>query len=310
MENLVHYINSLPDKVRGTMPCFLIDICGPLLSVFGVVNVGDDSILCEPLVASVPLILFDNVGLMTMVARVCASLKAAVNCLASSNTHKVAPHGVHRCRFPYHASAIIDGRRVDIEYHERILHHVFTARVVQTGRPVVVKFAKQYGSEVHRYWAKEEFAPALLHSEELINNWIFIVMDKLELTPLNQASVDISKISGQVLKIQGRLAAAKYVHGDLRENNVLWDTGSSRVVLIDFDWAGKDGKTLYPMFMNPDIEWPEGANRPLRIAHDAHWIKLLLSGLNKNENLEATRKRKMPFSTNFTVRMGQRTWKM
>ncbi|CAK4086895.1 unnamed protein product [Aphanomyces euteiches] len=163
--------------------------------------------------------------------------KSCSECLTSSEIHEVAPDGVHRCRFPYHASAVIDGRRVDIQYQKHILHHVFTARVVRTGRPVVVKFAKQYGSELHRYCAEEGFAPALLHSEELINNWIFIVMDKLELTPLDQASVDKSIISGQVLKIQGRLAAAKYVHGDLRENNVLWDTGSSRVVLIDFDWA-------------------------------------------------------------------------
>ncbi|KAG9416018.1 hypothetical protein AC1031_000416 [Aphanomyces cochlioides] len=168
MQNVAYYIKYFSDTTDCALPCLLLDICGPFLSVFGIVNIGDG-------------------GLMTMAVRVFASLKVALEALTSQQCPKVA---LEKSRFPYHASAVIDGRQVDIEYQEHILHYVFVAKVVQTDDTVVVKFAKQYGSEVHRYCAKEGFAPALLQSEELTNNWIFIVMEKLELIPLCQAGVD------------------------------------------------------------------------------------------------------------------------
>lgn len=54
------YIKQLPDVVDRQLPCFLVDICGSLLSVYGIVNTSDEDVLCEPLVTSFPLVFFDN----------------------------------------------------------------------------------------------------------------------------------------------------------------------------------------------------------------------------------------------------------
>ena len=280
MQNIAYYIKNLPKNLKQAMPCFLLDICGPLLSVFGIVNVGDEYVLCEPLVSSIPLIFFDNLGLMTMLVRVCASLKAALQELTSSS---YAVSDVERCKFPYHDSAMIDGMKIDISYKESILRYVFAATIVQSGSEVIVKFAKRYGRHVQEFCAAEGFAPRLLHYEVLSSNWIFVVIEKLEMVPIAKAPVEAAIVREQVLKIRNRLADAGFVHGDLREANILWDCINNRVVLIDFDWSGKEGEVLYPPFMNSYIHWPEGAetNKPLRRQHDAAWIESLLLNLVK-----------------------------
>ena len=46
------------------------------------------------------------------------------------------------------------------------------------------------------------------------------------------------------------------VHGDLRDTNIIVEK-DDRVLLIDFDWGGKDGETVYP-------RWPWDLNLALQ----------------------------------------------
>jgi hypothetical protein len=42
------------------------------------------------------------------------------------------------------------------------------------------------------------------------------------------------------------------VHGDLREPNLICD--GDKIMLVDFDWGGEDGKTSYPCGnLNPGL---------------------------------------------------------
>ncbi|DAZ94035.1 TPA: hypothetical protein N0F65_001466 [Lagenidium giganteum] len=77
------------------------------------------------------------------------------------------------------------------------------------------------------------------------------------------------------------MSNASFVDGDLREYNVMWDTDKNRATLVDFDWSGRDEIAAHPPFMSGEIVWPEGAEsgKPLRVAHDAYWLKLLSSCL-------------------------------
>ncbi|CAK4071978.1 unnamed protein product [Aphanomyces euteiches] len=218
---------------------------------------------------------------MTTGVRVFASLKAALQDLTSSPNG--APSDLNQSRFPYHDSAVLDGETVKIRYCKQLERFLFSAKVGHSGREIVVKFAKQYGRDVHEYCAGHGFAPKLLYLKVLPSNWIFVVMEKLELEPILNAPVDAKVIREQVLQAKTRLGDAKLVHGDLRQANILWDSLNRRVVLVDFDWSGKTGVARYPPFMNPDILWPEGAetNKPLCTQHDEWWIDLLLSNLEK-----------------------------
>ena len=83
----------------------------------------------------------------------------------------------------------------------------------------------------------------------------------------------------QCNNILGILYRHKYVHGDLRNVNMLVDQ-SGKVKVIDFDWAGKHNDAKYPMFLNhQELTWPNGATdgQPIEYAHDKYWVDLNLS---------------------------------
>ncbi|GLE08873.1 hypothetical protein PINS_up020325 [Pythium insidiosum] len=287
MQNIAYYIKNLPDVIGRQFPCFLVDICGPLLSVFGIVNTGDEDAVCEPLVMSFPLLFFDNKWLMVSLTRVCTSLKTAIQELTSefavSHRNVVNTTDVHRLKFPYKDSFGLNGAVASIQYAEVVQRFVFVA-TLQDGKEVVVKFAKRYGKDVHQYCADKGFAPALLCCESLPSGWMFIVMERLPLIFLSRAEADRAVICDQLREIRSSLAAAAFVHGDLRESNVMWDPVQTRVVLIDFDWSGKEGTATYPPFMNAEIEWPAGAEcgKPLRSSHDEYWLESICRHLHFN----------------------------
>nr|AHF51834.1 crinkler [Lagenidium giganteum] len=280
MQNVAYYIKNLPNVIHRQFPCFLVDICGPLMSVFGIVNTGDEDAICEPLVMSFPLLFFDNEWLMVSLARVCASLKIALRelteeChqLVTSRRNLSSANDLDRLRFPYQDFVEFNGAIVSLRYVEVIQRFVFVAKL-QDGSEVIVKFTKRYGQEVHQYCSDAGFAPALLCCETLPSGWTFVVMERLSLISLERAETDQTMVRDQLCEIESGLAAAAFVHGDLRDSNVMWDPVKNRVVLVDFDWSGKDGADTYPPFMNAEIAWPPGAEtgKPLRCAHDAYWL--------------------------------------
>lgn len=66
------------------------------------------------------------------------------------------------------------------------------------------------------------------------------------------------------------------VHGDLRDTNLLVRIdGELRFMLVDFDWAGKEGEVRYPINDNRnDIKRPDGARDGLPIQKD-HDLEIL-----------------------------------
>jgi serine/threonine-protein kinase RIO1 len=286
MQNVGYYIKNLPSSIDRQLPCFLVDLCGPLLSVSGIVNVGDEMTICEPLVESFPLIYFDNEPLLTRLARVCLSLKVALEDLRDMHNRQsagVSATDLAKSTFPYKDTATINDKLVTLQYVHQLQRKVFVAKM-EGGREVIVKLSKRYGKEVHEYCASEGFAPKLLACERLVNGWIFIVMEKLNrLIHVTKADQEFRpQIRKSLRAIQDSLKDAKFVHGDLRDGNVWWDAQARRVVLIDFDWSGTEGEMMYPPFMNKEIPWAEGAEygKPLRAEHDVHWIDKSLADLH------------------------------
>ncbi|TMW60818.1 hypothetical protein Poli38472_000860 [Pythium oligandrum] len=288
MKNVAFYLNLLPDKIQCQVPCLLVDVCGPLLSVFGIVNTSAKNVLCEPVGVSVPLLNFQNEWLMVSVARTCASLKVAVKELTVSCRERVAnanprvlevdPH-LGRLGFPYKESIVIGGETVSYRYLQQLHRCVFVAINKETSVQVIIKLTTRYGKNVHEHCANAGFAPKLLHCEMLLNGWIFVVMEKLSHVPLVQADPKHRvTIQHQLTQIKISLREAGFVHGDMRETNVLWDVDGNRVVLIDFALAGVNDVGVYPPFMNSEVAWPlgVGCGKRLRVDHDAYWLDELM----------------------------------
>jgi len=62
------------------------------------------------------------------------------------------------------------------------------------------------------------------------------------------------------------------VFGDLQSPNVIV-TNQGRVTLVDLDWAGCHGETLYPEFMSPRIQWAQGVG-PSKVMQKEHDIEM------------------------------------
>jgi serine/threonine protein kinase len=162
---------------------------------------------------------------------------------------------------------------------KRVTRYVFLVEFIGADGLVykaITKFAKHYGREVHEYCAKKGFAPKLLSYEEIPGGWIFILMENVELESISR--MDHIEKRLQLNRILQDLHSENFVHGDLRHTNVFWNRAENKVILIDFDWSGRNGIKCYPSDMNPEIKWPEGAStgKFLSFDHDVFWINQLL----------------------------------
>jgi len=76
-----------------------------------------------------------------------------------------------------------------------------------------------------------------------------------------------------------QLHHAGWVHGDFREFNILCEEVSKKILILDFEFSGKNGKGCYP-FLNPKIDWHTGvkAGGHLEPAHDWHFYNRHIAG--------------------------------
>ena len=276
MKAVAIYIKSLPAKEkqlqpRQQFPCFLLELSGTTFSVSGVLST-DAQIVCNPLSPSYRL-LNDPEPLMAMsMARLFAALKKSIQSLTSSDLSLPPPSS-----FPFLTTfrCLSSGEEYSFQYKQRLSGRlVFSGEILPSGPEIVIKFCQSYSSEVHSYCHSKGFAPAL-KAVHRVGDYVFVVMEKLELRTLSNKDLAEEGVQDQLTLILEALKAKKYVHGDMRGNNIQFDSAANRVVLIDFDWAGVEDEAVYPAFMNPNLGWPEGAayGRPLRHEHDVWWVK-------------------------------------
>lgn len=152
-------------------------------------------------------------------------------------------------------------------------------------RDVVVKFVDRYGERAHRLLADNGLAPELLYcgsphlqdKDPSYNSISMVVMEFVGGETLNK-----SEMSGEAAEVvQSEVERAlKLLHrhglvfGDLRAPNIMITTGNE-VKLIDFDWAGEEGRAKYPCLISPEILWPMGVAllASLEISHDLRMLE-------------------------------------
>ncbi|RXW12319.1 hypothetical protein EST38_g13535 [Candolleomyces aberdarensis] len=153
---------------------------------------------------------------------------------------------------------------------------------------VIIKLVNgHYGVDVHRALAKVGLAPLLLGISSLEgvphayvieylcpSEWVMLSeLENLLLLGHKQA------IYNALESIIDVLQKGKYVHGDLRESNIminqarLKQEGRVSIKLIDFDWSGTAGEVFYPVLLNPEITWPGIAGGPISLEDDLKLLK-------------------------------------
>jgi serine/threonine protein kinase len=189
---------------------------------------------------------------------------------------------------------------------------------------------EQYGKAVHRHLETKDMAPKyffsfqmndddlpgsddLSCSDDLSNADVIeshIVMEYLP--PPSSASagwITLADFQGEFPQVASHwkadietalhqilvaLKEAKFVHGDLRPNNLMIKVASASegcivqlrpasdpplpyLKVIDFDWAGEAGAVEYPPHRNPEVEWPGDSGKPILATHDKVMIDTWLS---------------------------------
>ncbi|KII85721.1 hypothetical protein PLICRDRAFT_56927 [Plicaturopsis crispa FD-325 SS-3] len=130
--------------------------------------------------------------------------------------------------------------------------HVYLAHTTAPDHTrVVVKFTRTYCAALHAFCADRGHAPRLLALGAVPGGWTVVVMahvDDLRL-PIDKLQMrELAPVWRKDLSAVVRAFHAEgWVHGDLRLANVLVDRAEpARALLIDFDWAGEEGRAMYP----------------------------------------------------------------
>jgi tRNA A-37 threonylcarbamoyl transferase component Bud32 len=115
---------------------------------------------------------------------------------------------------------------------------------------VLVKFVRRYSIELHEICAKSGHAPPIFAFERLPGGWFAVVMEYIESgVPITHSSLLAAHRNRWMAELQDLMDsfhAKGLVHGDLRDANIICKNNS--VMLIDFDWGGKEGEVSYPSF--------------------------------------------------------------
>ncbi|KAF0551115.1 proteinkinasesubdomain-containingproteinpkl/ ccin9 [Gigaspora margarita] len=152
------------------------------------------------------------------------------------------------------------------------------------GQKIIVKFSQKYNDYAHKVCYEIGKAPELFFASNMINGFYMIIMGYVEGQKLYDCDdLDISeyqKIIDDIEVAISHLHSKNIVFADLHDSNILVIKDENKTyhgMLIDFDWAGENDVECYPSFMNPDINWPMGAedNMKLKKEHDMYWLDVL-----------------------------------
>ena len=193
--------------------------------------------------------------------------------------------------FPFVTSYVDDGQQTSFRYVERLDEgRLLFSALVNDDRQAdcIVKFTQQYSEAAHLCLAFYHSAPTLRHCTKISAEWTAVVMDRSMYKMLYGLSLtkdQQEKVRRKVEKTLQVLHDAGFVHGDLRNTNILIDLESLdsddlRIHFVDFDWAGRIGEAEYPVDINRiTVKRPEGAEggKLITVEHDKVMVSYLFT---------------------------------
>jgi len=133
---------------------------------------------------------------------------------------------------------------------------LFTARTQDSNSTILIKFTRNYSIDAHQFCAVLGRAPTILGFESLPGGWRAIAMEfvasAVPITQSTQVAIHRERWAKELLDLVQALHEEGFVHGDLRDTNII--CAGDIMMLIDFDWAGREGDAAYPhLRLNPAL---------------------------------------------------------
>ena len=171
--------------------------------------------------------------------------------------------------------------------YQRLLLANLSSPSIPSLQVLVKLVSRSYSRDVHKHMADKGLAPKLYGYAEVKGAPTAYVMEYLD-PSVWQTLYQLSKpkdkpnkpmtnqLQDALEKIIAALDEKKYVHGDLRSNNIMIRTDvmdkSVDLKVVDFDWAGKAGQVYYPAERNREIQWPGEAGGLIEQDHDSKMV--------------------------------------
>ncbi|CAJ0629132.1 13247_t:CDS:1 [Entrophospora sp. SA101] len=292
-EYVVQHAEDDEDLILNTcIPCFLVCLHGTQFEIAGTVF-GERVTIC-PLIAENLIVRPDFFeSWINQLTRIFCSLHEAIKTLEKyySECLLVPEKKIDRNvgRFPWIRSYTKDSLVVSFQYKKRcvdILQSLVYLVEENDDTKHIVKFSETYGYDAHSFCAEHQIAPKIIHYSDINSGYKFIVMQYLDgYETINSLfskvkKEDLKEIKNSIKLAVGILHDKNFVHGDFRLNNILAKKVEDRWVIkiIDFEWAGPEGKIRYPyVTMNPKIKWHNEV-KPGNLIRKSHDIHLLDEG--------------------------------
>ena len=170
------------------------------------------------------------------------------------------------------------------------------------GEEVVVKFAVTYNAHVHRLLAAKDLAPKLYACERVIGGVYMIVMERVDgIRMIDNGYESLPQdVFKELEKALESIHEEGYVFGDLRGGNVMIRRSGGQVapVVIDFDWACKEGEGMYPPTINKGLIGDELAKDiyaagPILRKHDKWALAFIIDSYCSDAEYRETTSRRL-----------------
>ena len=142
---------------------------------------------------------------------------------------------------------ILESRHDNIEHRE--LYHARLISPSSSDKAIYVKFSQRYSVELHKFCAGRGLAPRILGFQELHGGWFVVAMEKIDTVYCGSITSfpEAGKWKSEIEDLVHGFHQKGLVHGDLRLANFVFTSDQPRrMILIDFDWGGEDGKVVFP----------------------------------------------------------------
>ncbi|KXN90928.1 hypothetical protein AN958_03203 [Leucoagaricus sp. SymC.cos] len=285
--------------LNSVLPCIIVLIFGPYVAFAGAA--WTDRPTVQMLSPAIPCHYQDtDVKMESMLVRHLGALRRAIHSLDiyyqeySANPSLPLRNPTH----PYPTS--FTSRDGSVNHFIYLVHmkgrNLFLGRMDGVdGTAICIKFVTRYCEEGHEFLAAKGFAPKLHAVERLPGGLYMVVMDDVSeeyvsLFNLIRDNLDLlSKehlgarklLSEKVRQCLRQLHQAGFVHGDIRDTNIMVKTLSQggfkdgSFLVVDYDSCGKIKQARYPLNLNTTSVWrPEGATggAVIEVEHDLEML--------------------------------------
>ncbi|KDR71093.1 hypothetical protein GALMADRAFT_144169 [Galerina marginata CBS 339.88] len=289
--------NFATEHLNSVLPCIIVLIFGPYVAFAGAAWANRPVV--QMLSPAIPCHYHDtDIKMEGMLVRHLGALRRAIHSLdAYYRVYSADPTPLLRNpTLPYPTTfPSQDGSVKRFKYLSQMEDRNLFFGSMDDGIRICIKFVTRYCEEGHKFLAAKGFAPKLHAVVRLPGGLYMVVMDDasqdyVSLFNLLQRNPDLlleehlhtrNFISEQIRQCLQQFHQAGFVHGDIRDANIMvkpLEWGDGPFLIVDYDSCGGIKQVRYPLYLNTvSVKRPEGAigGAVIEVEHDLEMLEYI-----------------------------------